>query len=239
MNQIATNIAKVKHRIQQAAEQSGRAMTEVTLLAVSKKHPAESIHDAHLHTGQQHFGENYAQELAQKHQILSLTQQLPLVWHFIGPIQSNKCAIISQCSDWVHSVDRQKVAHKLNETRAQLMANNPAIAPLNICLQINIDNEASKSGIALTELDSLAAEVITLPALKLRGLMAIPDPAQSAEHTAKQYQLLQTALSILQKKYPEQQLDTLSYGMSQDLEIAIANGATCVRIGTDIFGQRV
>ena len=144
MNQIATNIAKVKHRIQQAAELSDRAMTEVTLLAVSKKHPAAVIHDAYSSTGQQHFGENYAQELAQKHQFLTVEQRLPLVWHFIGPIQSNKCAIIGQCSDWVHSVDRQKVAQKLSDARAQLISSGSCHTPLNICLQINIDDEASK-----------------------------------------------------------------------------------------------
>lgn len=239
MSQIATNIAKVNHRIQQAAAQAGRHMTDITLCAVSKKQPTSAIAAAYQDAGQRHFGENYAQELAAKYLILNEQQGLPLVWHFIGPIQSNKCALINHYSDWVHGIDRLKTAEKLHMERTKTLASNQHHQRLNVCIQVNIDGEASKSGVAIDSVDSLAAAIIALPALQLRGLMAIPDPTQTAEHTAIQYQRLQHALAALAAAYPAERLDTLSYGMSGDLELAITNGATLVRIGTDIFGQRL
>src|SRR5690606_4167372 len=216
MSTIAKNIAKVGARIREAAQASNRDPSAIGLLAVSKTQPADAIRAAFA-AGQRDFGENYLQEALTKQQQLS---DLPLIWHFIGPIQSNKTKSIAEHFDWVHSVDRLKIAQRLSEQR-------PAgLAPLNICLQVNVSGEDSKSGCAPADLPALAKAVAGLPNLRLRGLMAIPEPSddraaqEAAFATLRQ---LQEGLGL--------GLDTLSMGMSHDLEAAIAQGATWVRIG--------
>lgn len=223
MSTLAENIAQVRQRIAQAAGNAGRPVEAIGLLAVSKTHPAEAIREAHA-AGLSDFGENYLQEALAKQQQLA---DLPLYWHFIGPIQSNKTKPIAEHFDWVHSVDRLKIAQRLSEQR-------PAHLPaLNICLQVNISGEASKSGIAPEHLPALAAEVARLPRLRLRGLMAIPEATVEQERQQQAF----ARLRHLAEHVP-QPLDTLSMGMSHDLEAAIAEGATWVRIGTALFGQR-
>ncbi len=223
MSTIAENIAKVGARIREAAHASGRALEPVGLLAVSKTKPAEALREAHA-AGISDFGENYLQEALDKQAVLA---DLALTWHFIGPIQSNKTRPIAEHFDWVHSVDRLKVAQRLSDQR-------PAHLPaLNICLQVNVSGEASKSGCNPDELPALAAAVAQLPRLHLRGLMCIPEPTDDpAEQRAAFAHLrqLQDSLGL--------PLDTLSMGMSHDLEAAIAEGATWVRVGTALFGSR-
>ncbi len=223
MSTIAENIAKVGARIREAAQASQRNFADIGLLAVSKTKPADSIREAHA-AGLRDFGENYLQEALEKQTALS---DLPLIWHFIGPIQSNKTRPIAEHFDWVHSVDRLKIAQRLSDQR-------PAhLAPLNICLQVNVSGEDSKSGCSPEELPELAQAIAALPNLKLRGLMAIPEPTDdiAAQHAAfARLRQLRDDLGL--------QLDTLSMGMSHDLEAAIAEGATWVRIGTALFGAR-
>lgn len=223
MSTLAENISAISARIDNAAKAAGRDPASIQLLAVSKTKPASAIREAHA-SGLRDFGENYLQEALTKQQELS---DLPLIWHFIGPIQSNKTKAIAEHFDWVHSVDRLKIAQRLSEQRP---ANLP---PLNICLQVNVSGEDSKSGCAPTELPALAQAVSALPGLRLRGLMAIPEPTdERAEQEAAFATLrqLQEQLAL--------GLDTLSMGMSHDLEAAIAQGATWVRIGTALFGAR-
>lgn len=227
MHKIDDKLAKVTARIHQAATAAGRDPQTVQLIAVSKTQPAAAIADAYAN-GQRRFGENYLQEALEKQIAL---QHLPeLEWHFIGPIQSNKTRAIAEHFSWVHSVDRLKIAQRLNEQRP---ANLP---PLNICVQVNIDDETTKSGVSLAELPALIAAFIPLTRLRLRGLMAIPaatdDPAQQRKAFAK----LRSALQVLNLQ--GFRMDTLSMGMSGDMEAAIAEGATFVRVGTDIFGAR-
>ncbi|WP_210641780.1 YggS family pyridoxal phosphate-dependent enzyme [Pseudomonas sp. Tri1] len=223
MSTIADNIAQVRSRIRAAEQAAQRAEHSVQLLAVSKTKPAQALREAYA-AGLRDFGENYLQEALGKQAELT---DLPLIWHFIGPIQSNKTRAIAEHFDWVHSVDRLKVAQRLSEQR-------PAeLPPLNICIQVNVSGEASKSGCTPTDLPALANAISALPRLKLRGLMAIPEPtddraAQDAAFAAVQQ--LQASLEL--------PLDTLSMGMSHDLESAIAQGATWVRIGTALFGAR-
>lgn len=223
MSTIAKNIAKVRARIREAAQASGRDSSTIGLLAVSKTKPADAIREAHAE-GVTDFGENYLQEALAKQAELT---DLPLTWHFIGPIQSNKTKPIAEHFHWVHSVDRLKIAERLSAQR-------PAhLAPLNICLQVNVSGEASKSGCAPEDLPALAKAVAGLPNLRLRGLMAIPEPTDdvAAQHAAfARLRQLMTDLDLA--------LDTLSMGMSHDLEAAIAEGATWVRIGTALFGAR-
>lgn len=223
MSTIAENIAKVGARIREAAQASQRDCAQIGLLAVSKTKPAEAIREAHA-AGIRDFGENYLQEALEKQTQLS---DLPLIWHFIGPIQSNKTRPIAEHFDWVHSVDRLKIAQRLSDQR-------PAhLPPLNICLQVNVSGEDSKSGCSPSELVELARAVTALPKLKLRGLMAIPEPTDdvAAQHAAfARLRQLRDELEL--------DLDTLSMGMSHDLEAAIAEGATWVRIGTALFGAR-
>lgn len=223
MSTIETMIAKVRARIREAAQASGRDPAQVRLLAVSKTHPASAIREAYA-CGQQDFGENYLQEALGKQTELA---DLPLRWHFIGPIQSNKTKAIAAHFDWVHSVDRLKVAERLSEQRAEKL---PA---LNVCLQVNVSGEASKSGCAPEDLPALAAAVMQLPRLRLRGLMAIPEPTEDPAAQRAAFARLRS----LQAGLPYE-LDTLSMGMSHDLESAIAEGATWVRIGTALFGAR-
>src|SRR5690554_2282338 len=209
MSTIADNIANVRERISRAAHTIERDPQSITLMAVSKTRPASAIRDAWA-AGLTHIGENYLQEALDK---IDQLQDLPLVWHFIGPIQSNKTRAIAEHFDWVHSVDRLKIAQRLSEQRpAQL-------PPLNVCLQVNVSGEASKSGCAPDEVEALANAVAALPGLRLRGLMAIPEPS---DDPAEQHAAF-ARLSQLQKQL-DLELDTLSMGMSQDLEAAIAEG---------------
>lgn len=230
MSSIADNIGSVTRRIQKATLQAGRAPGSVRLLAVSKTRPPEELRAA-AGAGQIAFGENYLQEALDKIEAL---QDLPdLEWHFIGPIQSNKTRQIAESFDWVHSVDRLKIARRLSEQRP---SDKPA---LNICLQVNINNEASKSGCLLADLPDLVSAVGELPHLNLCGLMTIPDPDQSEADLRLSFRKLAGTLNDLKQKYPEAgPLDTLSMGMSGDMELAIAEGATWVRVGTALFGAR-
>lgn len=223
MSTIAENIAKVGARIREAAQASRRDYAAIGLLAVSKTKPAAAIREAHA-AGLRDFGENYLQEALEKQLELS---DLPLIWHFIGPIQSNKTRAIAEQFAWVHSVDRLKVAERLSAQRP------PQLPPLNVCLQVNVSGEASKAGCSPQELPALAQAVAQLPHLKLRGLMCIPEPTEdpAAQHAAfARLRELRDSLDL--------DLDTLSMGMSHDLEAAIAEGATWVRIGTALFGAR-
>lgn len=230
MSSIADNIRSVTRRIQKATESAGRPAGSVALLAVSKTRPAAEIREAAA-AGQHAFGENYLQEALDK--IAELGDVHGLQWHFIGPIQSNKTRPIAENFDWVHSVDRLKIARRLSEQRE---AHRP---PLNICLQVNIDNEDSKAGCLLSELPQLATAVSSLPNICLRGLMAIPDPDQSEENLRLSFHRLAEALAKLRRQPGiEAPLDTLSMGMSSDLEVAIAEGASWVRVGTALFGER-
>ncbi|ULL03828.1 YggS family pyridoxal phosphate-dependent enzyme [Pseudomonas putida] len=223
MSTLADNLSAISARIASAAQAVGRDPASVQLLAVSKTKPASAIREIHA-AGVCDFGENYLQEALTKQQALS---DLPLIWHFIGPIQSNKTKAIAEHFDWVHSVDRLKIAQRLSEQR-------PAgLAPLNICLQVNVSGEDSKSGCTPADLPALAKAVAALPNLRLRGLMAIPEPTEdraTQEAAFASLRKLQEGLGF--------GLDTLSMGMSHDLEAAIAQGATWVRIGTALFGAR-
>ncbi|CRL50045.1 MULTISPECIES: YggS family pyridoxal phosphate-dependent enzyme [Pseudomonas] len=223
MSTIADNIAQVSSRIRAAALAAQRDEHSVQLLAVSKTKPAQALREAYA-AGLRDFGENYLQEALGKQLELA---DLPLIWHFIGPIQSNKTRAIAEHFAWVHSVDRLKIAQRLSEQR-------PAdLPPLNICIQVNVSGEASKSGCTPADLPALAKAISELPRLNLRGLMAIPEPTDDrAEQDAAfaAVQRLQASLDL--------PLDTLSMGMSHDLESAIAMGATWVRIGTALFGAR-
>lgn len=229
MTDILANIAKVQGRIQQAASKSGRSVTDIVLLAVSKTHPASAIEQAYRLGGLCHFGENYAQEAEEK---CAALQALPLIWHFIGPIQSNKTRFIASHFHWCHSLDRLKVAQRLHDQRPATMP------PLNVCIQLNIDDESSKSGLGLDEVAPLITSLLPLDRLQVRGLMVIPRPGQPPAATLASFQRTTDCLHSLQQRFPALPLDTLSMGMSADLELAIAAGSTIVRVGTDIFGAR-
>ncbi len=223
MSTIANNIAKVATRIREAAQAAARNPDQVHLLAVSKTQPAEAIRQA-CQAGLHDFGENYLQEALEKQADLA---DLPLTWHFIGPIQSNKTKSIAEHFDWVHSVDRLKIAQRLSDQRPE------SLPPLNICLQVNVSGEASKSGCEPQDVPELAQAIAALPCLRLRGLMAIPEPTDDPTEQRAAFARLRHLQAELQMD-----LDTLSMGMSQDLEAAIAEGATWVRIGTALFGAR-
>src|SRR5512139_1666041 len=238
MTAILSNLQAVRQAIAHAAQQAQREVGGITLLAVSKTFPAAAIREAYA-AGQRAFGENYLQEALDK---MAELRDLPLEWHFIGPIQSNKTRPIAENFSWVHSVDRLKVAERLSEQR-------PAhLPPLNVCLQVNVSGEDSKSGVAPQDAPALARAIAALPHLKLRGLMAIPAPAENlppAETLAAQRAPLALLRELLQQMNasgpasgPGLDLDTLSMGMSHDLAAAILEGATIVRIGTAIFGKR-
>ena len=227
---ITQNIEQVSALIAEAARGVGRDSASVTLLAVSKTFGAEAVIEA-AEAGQRAFGENYLQEaLDKQHAVQTLRPDLALEWHFIGPIQSNKTRPLAEHFAWAHAVDREKIARRLSEQRP------PNLPPLNICLQVNVSGEDSKSGVAPTEVLALAQAVTTLPGLRLRGLMAIPEPAEDVESQRKPFALLRA----LQQQLTEAGIptDTLSMGMSADMDAAIAEGATIVRIGTAIFGKR-
>ena len=223
---VSNNLQKVRKRIELASAAAGRTSDAVKLLAVSKTMPAQAVREAHA-AGQWAFGENYIQEGVDK--IASLAD-LPLEWHCIGPIQSNKSKLVAENFAWVHSVDRLKIAERLS---AQRPAHLP---PLQICLQVNVDGGSNKSGVTPSELLELAQAVAKLPHLQLRGLMTIPEPAANelaARAVHRQAKELFDSLNAAGLK-----LDTLSMGMTADLEAAIAEGSTCLRVGTAIFGAR-
>ncbi|MGM0915280.1 MAG: YggS family pyridoxal phosphate-dependent enzyme [Pseudomonadota bacterium] len=226
---ISESLAAARQRLADALQQAGRPLTDARLLAVSKTKPAAMIREA-WHLGQRDFGENYVQEALDKQD--ELADLAGIVWHFIGPLQSNKTREVAERFAWVHSVDRVKIARRLNDQRPA------ALDPLDICLQVNISAEASKSGVSLGELPALAEAVLAMPRLRLRGLMAIPAPAEGLDAQRAPLARLRQALEGLRERFPEAPLDTLSMGMSDDLEAAVLEGATLVRLGTAIFGAR-
>ncbi len=223
--QIAQQLDKLQQRIEAAASTAGRNADEIQLLAVSKTRPAEDLQAA-ITAGQTRFGESYLQEALEKINALS---HLRCEWHFIGPCQSNKTAAIATAFGWVHSIDRIKIAQRLNDQRTSNQR-------LNICLQVNISKEASKSGIEPSELPALAEAVAAMPRLHLRGLMALPAAEADFDKQRAAFAQVRGLFNDLHSR--GHQLDTLSMGMSHDMEAAIMEGATLVRIGTDIFGQR-
>jgi pyridoxal phosphate enzyme (YggS family) len=227
MTAIAANLQAARRAIAQAAQTANRRAEEIALLAVSKTFPAAALREAYR-AGQHAFGENYLQEALDKMEAL---RDLPLEWHFIGPIQSNKTRAIAENFAWVHSVDRLKIAERLSAQR-------PAkLPPLNVCIQVNVSEEDTKSGIAPSEAAELAQAVAQLPNLRLRGLMAIPASADEFHAQRKPFAQLRELMQQLNAH--GLQLDTLSMGMSQDMQAAIQEGATIVRIGSAIFGARV
>jgi len=230
MTTIALNLQQLHHRVQQACQRAGRDPAGVTLLAVSKTFDADAVADA-VAAGQRQFGENYVQEGVDK--VLALRQShpgVPLVWHCIGPLQANKTRPVAEHFDWVQTIDRLKIAQRLSDARPS------DLPPLNICLQVNISEEASKSGASGQELLELALNIKQLPHLRLRGLMAIPAPCSDFEQQRDQFRQVRALFDQLNNH--GLQLDTLSIGMSGDFVAAIAEGATLVRIGTAIFGAR-
>ncbi len=226
MSEIAQRLLQCRQRIEQTALAVGRSPASVRLLAVSKTNPAEAVRAAAA-AGQTCFGENYVQEAVDK--IIQLAD-LKLEWHFIGPIQSNKTRLIAEHFDWVQSVDRLKVAQRLNDQR-------PAhLNPLNICVQVNISDESQKAGIQVTELPQLIEKIVELPHLRVRGLMAIPAQLDDEQAQRAQFAQLHAVYTDLCQRYDT--IDTLSMGMSGDMDAAIAEGSTMLRIGTAIFGAR-
>ncbi len=230
MSSIAANLQQVRQRITRSCHDAGRPAQSVTLLAVSKTFGATPIREAFA-AGQRDFGENYVQEALAKMDALA-ELRAELRWHFIGPLQSNKTRGVAERFDWVHSVDRLKIAQRLAEQRPA------ALPPLQLCLQVNISGEASKSGLGPDEVFAVAQAVAALPAerVRLRGLMAIPEPAGDVEAQRRPHRALRELLDALNARGLA--LDTLSMGMSADLEAAVTEGATIVRIGTAIFGAR-
>ncbi len=226
MTKIHTQRQIVLAQIAQAARAAERSAAEITLLTVTKTHPPAVLRAA-FEAGLKCFGENYLQEALDK--ILALCD-LDIEWHFIGPVQSNKTQPVAQHFAWVHSIDRLKIAQRLSTQRP---ANLP---PLNVCLQLNISGESTKSGVSLSELSALAHAVARLPNLKLRGLMAMPEPTIDSTLLAQRFASVREARDVLNTEGLA--LDTLSMGMSADLAIAIAQGSTLVRVGTALLGQR-
>ena len=220
------NISRIRDRLSKAIDVAQREQDSVTLIAVSKTKPADAI-KAVYDTGQRDFGENYVAEAIEK---MSILEPLDICWHFLGPLQSNKTRLVATHFDWIHSVDRIKIAKRLNEQRPD------GLPPLNVCLQVNIPTEPTKSGVASeAELLDLALAVSEMDRLALRGVMAIPAPASDLEQQRAQFKRIAQLLSI--PDLPTQ-MKELSMGMSGDMEAAVAEGATIVRIGTDIFGAR-
>lgn len=224
---LQANLRAVQGRIGAACAAAGRSPGAVALLAVSKTWPAAAVRDVAA-CGQRSFGENYIQEAVDK--IAALKDIPDLEWHFIGPLQSNKTRPVAEHFHWVHSIDRLKIAQRLAEQRP------PQLPPLQVCLQVNVSGEASKSGCAPAEVEALAVAIAALPRLKLRGLMAIPEPSEELALLQRRFALLRELKDRLNDKGLA--LDTLSMGMSHDLETAIAEGSTMVRVGTAIFGER-
>ncbi len=226
MIRVTENLRKIRDLLNFSANQAGRSPESVRLLAVSKKQSLEKILAA-ADAGQQDFGENFVQEGLEK---IAKTRDRDLTWHFIGHLQSNKTRLVAENFDWVHTIDKLKTARRLSDQR-------PAgLAPLNICLQVNVDGEASKSGIAPSEVGELAAACADLPNVRLRGLMCLPEIRSSFEEQRKPFATLRELAESLRTDGID--IDTLSMGMSGDFDAAIAEGATIVRIGTALFGER-
>jgi pyridoxal phosphate enzyme (YggS family) len=226
MTTIAARLDAVRARIDDAARRAGRNPADVKLLAVSKTWPAEAVREAAI-AGQRAFGENYVQEGVDKVEAL---RALGLEWHFIGPLQSNKTRPVANAFDWVHGIDRLKIAERLSAQR------DVHLPPLNVCIQVNVSGEDSKSGVAPGEAVALAQAVAALPRLNLRGLMCIPEPTTDEAVLRARFAVLRGLCEEL--RGAGLALDTLSMGMSHDLEPAIAEGASIVRVGTAIFGER-
>ena len=226
MTSIAENIAQTLTRIREAETEHGRTAESVNLLAVSKTRPANELREAYS-AGIRDFGENYLQDAMEK---IEQLRDLDICWHFIGPLQSNKTAAVAESFHWVHSIDRLKIAQRLNKKRSDTMP------PLNVCIQINISDELNKSGVAPEEALQLAEQVSQLDRLRLRGLMAIPQAGLSDQQQRETFARLHVLFDQLKSLAPE--MDTLSMGMTQDMNAAVAEGATIVRIGTAIFGPR-
>lgn len=228
MTTIADRISIAQSRINQAAQNCSRASAEISLLAVSKTKPISDIIAAYQ-AGQRLFGENYVQEGETK--ITALQADYPdIEWHFIGPLQSNKSKIVAEHFDWMHTLSRDKIAQRLHEQRP---SNKP---PLNVCIQVNISQEESKSGVNAEDVATLALTINSLSKLTLRGLMAIPTATNDEQLQQQEFAQLKQLFDQLKQQYPS--VDTLSMGMSNDMDIAIANGSTMVRIGSAIFGER-
>ena len=228
MTLIADNLQAVRERMAQACAAAGRESTSVRLLAVSKTFGPEAVREAHA-AGQTAFGENYIQEAVDK---ITTLRELPLEWHCIGPIQSNKTRLVAEHFDWVHSVDRLKIAQRLSEQR-------PAhLSPLQLCLQVNTDGGPTKSGVPPEEVLALAREVAGLPRLVLRGLMTIPDPVEGFAAQVALHRRATVLFEEVKASLALPHFDTLSMGMTADLEAAIHAGSTMVRVGTAIFGRR-
>jgi PLP dependent protein len=228
MSDLAHNLDSVHRRIERAAQSAARDAASIALLAVSKTFPADAVRLAHA-AGQRTFGENYVQESIAKIEALADLRSA-LEWHFIGPLQSNKTKLVAQHFDWVHSVDRPKIAERLAEQRPD------SLPPLNVCVQVNISGEASKSGIEPADVPALARAIAALPKLRLRGLMSIPEPAGDLDAQRAPHRALRELFDRLRADGLD--IDTLSMGMSADLEAAVLEGATIVRVGTAIFGAR-
>ncbi|TCP95779.1 hypothetical protein EDC44_10762 [Cricetibacter osteomyelitidis] len=230
MTQIQQNLEHIRQQIQAGCVQAQRSADSVKLLAVSKTKPVEDIIAAYEH-GQYAFGENYVQEGVDK---IHYCQErgIALEWHFIGPLQSNKTKLVAEHFDWMQTLERSKIADRLNDQRSAHKA------PLNVLIQINISGEASKSGIQPSEMLVLAKHIENLPHLRLRGLMAIPEPTDDEQAQTEVFNQMQRLFLQLQQALPNQQIDTLSMGMTDDMQTAIKCGSTMVRIGTAIFGKR-
>jgi PLP dependent protein len=240
MSPIKANLQHIQHEITQATNvamsiRGARAVNPVSLIAVSKTKPSAMIREAFA-AGQRLFGENYVQEGVAKIAELSDLRAQGIEWHFIGPLQSNKAKLIAQHFDWVHGVDRLKIAEALARNRAEATAIPHHVTPLNVCVQVNVSNEASKSGALPNEAIALAMQIATLPALKLRGFMTIIENTPDESTQRAQFGMLR---ALKQEMIDEGvEIDTLSMGMSQDFRVAIEEGATMVRIGSAIFGAR-
>jgi hypothetical protein len=236
MSQITNNLMQVKQRLELAAEASKREPEEIELLAVSKTFPAQDIEEA-MHAGQTAFGENYVQEAVEKITLLAKLRPW-LVWHFIGPLQSNKTKEVAEHFDWVHSIDRLKIAERLSAQRGDFSD----LADLQVCVQVNVSDEDSKSGVPLNEAEDLCNVIAILPHLTLRVLMTIPAPTENKTEQQQAFASVRECFGQIKAKHLNdigyEFFDTLSMGMSDDLESAVAEGSTIVRVGTAIFGKR-
>jgi pyridoxal phosphate enzyme (YggS family) len=236
MNSIVVKLMEVRERIELAALAAKREPEEIELLAVSKTFPAASVEEA-MHAGQTAFGENYVQEGVEK--ILQLAKLRPwLVWHFIGPLQSNKTREVAEHFDWVQSIDRLKIAERLSSQRGEF----PDLAELQICVQVNVSEEETKSGVPLADVEILCDAIAKLPHVTLRGLMAIPAPSEDLGDQREAFARVRECFKQIQATHFSDPgylfFDTLSMGMSDDLEAAITEGSTMIRVGTAIFGKR-
>jgi pyridoxal phosphate enzyme (YggS family) len=236
MSQVTTNLMLVRQRLELAALAAKREPEDIQLLAVSKTFPAMAVEEA-MHAGQIAFGENYVQEGVEKIQQLAKLRPW-LEWHFIGPLQSNKTREVAEHFDWVHSIDRLKIAERLSSQRAEF----PHLGELQVCVQINVSEEESKSGLRLEEVEILCNAIAKLPHITLRGLMAIPAPSDDVSQQRQAFSAVRDCFVGIKAKHSNDLgydfFDTLSMGMSEDMEAAIAEGSTMVRIGSAIFGKR-